>query len=474
MRAYRSFSVWRVIGCAGLSISIIWDCIGGASCSASPLFVVNTQHWSPSSKIWLANCRAREPIFDGIADKVGFLKPHADWKPESQLLDLVRVARPPAKYPSEHYPGWHAFKEKNQARPSVIYGLLDKDVHERGALYQFDAHTGDVMGIYRCPYPIKNGYLTVGEVYYDTSWHTIVLISANRSDRPGAFVLAFDVTNPSTYPSEPMLLVGESVRAMEGLILTAKPALIRFSNGIWMAALPSILKGKSEIILISFERPQTTITLKTDTTQLLFSLAAIDVGTRGYADALYAVDEEGSIWLFNLTASWHTLGRKIAHQVVTHPMKPVSALRNREGFGIDLLYLGRDSSGERGLVTLLNQQPMEERSPLELKKQLILSGHYSNFFITAGTLVLLPSESRAPITVLSPQPGGYRPIESKWLNGVPEGESSMPVQQSTFMHDLKNNQAVFITLDDSCQLNVRESKLNAFQYGRLVWRKMAE
>jgi hypothetical protein len=321
-------------------IFLFFGIIGCSQCYAMPLFALNTKQWTDSSQIFLANDRDAPTFMEGV-DKISILKP-IEPREDSQILDLVNVWPPQTNKNKKVFLGWSDFKEKNKLRKPLIYALQNTSARGGAIVCQLAAETGAVQTLYRWPYPLKNGYLRVDDVYYAGEWHTVLLVVGNRMDKPTSIAFVFDIGN-SAIPFSPMLCLSDELPELNEV---SKPYSIRLPNEKWVVAIPGIWKKEGAVVLVSLEHPFSPTVLTTGQSEALSRLTPIDFLMCGQADTLYAIDSAGSVWHFNLNPTPQPSGHKMAHQAVIHALDPLLVLKGKDAGSVELLYSGK-TNGEK-------------------------------------------------------------------------------------------------------------------------------
>jgi type IV pilus assembly protein PilY1 len=259
--------------------------------------------------------------------------------------DPAYVAEPPFFF---GFDGYAAFRASNRLRTPMVYvGAND------GMLHGFDANTGaerlayvpnQLFGVAGAP---KLSRLTqkvythqfavdaspvVGDAFIGTTWKS-VLVSGLRSGGQGLFAL--DVTNPSLFSeakTDTVMWEFDDSDDPDLGYTFSKPSIVKMANGKWAAIVGNGYNnieadgavsgnGRAALFIIFLDGPAGgDWTQGTDYIKLLTSEgsasdpnglatpAAVDVNGDSVVDVIYAGDELGNLWRFDVnstsTADW--------------------------------------------------------------------------------------------------------------------------------------------------------------------------
>lgn len=448
-------------------IILLLGSIGYNSNYANPLFAINTPYWSDSSRIFLANCNASAVSVEDI-ERISRVKPKTEWQIDSRILDLIPVWAPHVKYPQTVFTGWEDFKEKNKLRKPMVYAVQDTGLRGTAMMFQLDGTTGEETTCYALPHRLKQGYLRVEEVYVTNAWRTILLMVGTRYDNSEIEVFVWDVTNP-TVPFRLVLNLSAEVLALKDL---SKPYFFRLPNQEWQVAIPGKWNGEGAIILLSLEHPSKTIVLTTGQAEAVTAITPIDSLMNWIVDAVYAIDSSGSIWHFNLSPLFKSVGNKVAHQVVTRTLEPLRVRKSRDTKQMELLYVGKNEQGEIAIMRLNHNAQADPMASIRAGAEIVVVGDYLAPLIAMDTLILISKYGDATPSLLSGQNIGYTSMKADWdVLTTPQGPSAEN-QYSKLQWDRKHQQDVVVTLNNNCQLTITKTNINKNKYGRLVWRRI--
>lgn len=215
-----------------------------------------------------------------------------------------------------------AFTHRNRT-PVIYVGAND------GMLHAFNADTGDEMlayvpsalyselsklsgSTYTHRYYV-DGSPTVGDVFYNGNWHTL-LVSGMRSGARGLFAL--DVTAPGNFSegNAASIVRWEFQHSDLGHVY-GQPLLVKTNNGRWSVIVSGGYNvgnsnGRAKLFVIDAETGALTTSAPIDTgsgtaasPNGLSAPAAVDSNGDGVVDLVYAGDLNGNLWKFDLTSA---------------------------------------------------------------------------------------------------------------------------------------------------------------------------
>lgn len=288
------------------------------------------------------------------------------------------------------------FKSTASSRtPAVYVGSND------GMLHAFNANTGAEIFAF-IPTPVienlnlltaanygvsggqhqyyVDGSISVTDVYYDDSWHTVLVGSLAGGGRG---VFALDVTTPS---SPTLLWEFTSDNDSDMGYSAPKPVVARLHSGQWAALIPNgynSSSGKAVLFALDIQtgtklaklEAQTsatdTYTDSTGSSNGLANIRTADFNSDGVVDYVYAGDMLGNIWRFDLyDRSNSTIFGKCKSSC--------SAIKDqfRVSFSGTPFYVAKDSNGARQPITAA---PTLVRHPTNLGYLVVVgTGRYVN------------------------------------------------------------------------------------------------
>ncbi|MCF5090008.1 hypothetical protein D3C81_495930 [compost metagenome] len=173
-----------------------------------------------------------------------------------------------------------------------------------------------------------DGPVTVSDSYYGKDWHTTLV---GTSGAGGRSVFALDVTNPNAFGTDKVLWeisdvntsLGEKVRENIGHVL-GKPVIVPVRSGtdvVWKAIFGNgygSASGKAVLFVVDLATGTTNMIEAAEASTAisgkngLGNIVVIDRwrgtgqderGRDGAADTVYAADQRGALWKFDLTSS---------------------------------------------------------------------------------------------------------------------------------------------------------------------------
>jgi type IV pilus assembly protein PilY1 len=158
-----------------------------------------------------------------------------------------------------------------------------------------------------------DGISNVGDVYYDSSWHTLL---AGVTGAGGRAVFALDVTNPSSFGTSSPLWEFTNLNDIDLGYTIGQPTLAKMEDGHWAVIVANgynsdagkavlfVLDAKTGAIIKKLDTGVGDATLKNG----LSSPVAVDTDADRMIDTIYAGDLYGNLWKFdvstNSTSSW--------------------------------------------------------------------------------------------------------------------------------------------------------------------------
>ena len=237
---------------------------------------------------------------------------------------------------------YDTFRRARAAMAPVVYvGAND------GQLHAFDARTGDelfayVPGLvadrlaalpeagYTHQYSV-DGPLAAGDVHYAGSWKTLLVGTAGAGAKG---LYALDISDPANFTEATASRVArweiDGSDASVGHILQ-QPLIAKARNGRWMVFSGNGLNssaGVAQLLAIDAETGAvsriSTLTGTAASPNGLLGLTAISTAGDGVVDIIYAGDQQGRLWKFDLSAS-DPLGWKVAYGSAAVPQPLFSA-----------------------------------------------------------------------------------------------------------------------------------------------------
>ena len=237
---------------------------------------------------------------------------------------------------------YDTFRRARAAMAPVVYvGAND------GQLHAFDARTGDelfayVPGLvadrlaalpeagYTHQYSV-DGPLAAGDVHYAGSWKTLLVGTAGAGAKG---LYALDISDPANFTEATASRVArweiDGSDTSVGHILQ-QPLIAKARNGRWMVFSGNGLNssaGVAQLLAIDAETGAvsriSTLTGTAASPNGLLGLTAISTAGDGVVDIIYAGDQQGRLWKFDLSAS-DPLGWKVAYGSAAVPQPLFSA-----------------------------------------------------------------------------------------------------------------------------------------------------
>ncbi|TAL43766.1 MAG: hypothetical protein EPN89_15130 [Methylovulum sp.] len=153
----------------------------------------------------------------------------------------------------------------------------------------------------------------VGDVYYDSAWHTLLVGTAGAGGRA---VFTLDVTNPDAFGSASVLWEFTNANDADLGYTLAQPAVVRMENGDWAVIVANgynsdngkavlfVLNAKTGAVLKKIDTGEGSVSNKNG----LSSPVAVDTDNNHSVDTVYAGDLYGNLWKFDVsgptTGSW--------------------------------------------------------------------------------------------------------------------------------------------------------------------------
>ena len=237
---------------------------------------------------------------------------------------------------------YDTFRRARAAMAPVVYvGAND------GQLHAFDARTGDelfayVPGLvadrlaalpeagYTHQYSV-DGPLAAGDVHYAGGWKTLLVGTAGAGAKG---LYALDISDPANFTEATASRVArweiDGSDTSVGHILQ-QPLIAKARNGRWMVFSGNGLNssaGVAQLLAIDAETGAvsriSTLTGTAASPNGLLGLTAISTAGDGVVDIVYAGDQQGRLWKFDLSAS-DPLGWKVAYGSAAVPQPLFSA-----------------------------------------------------------------------------------------------------------------------------------------------------
>ncbi len=214
---------------------------------------------------------------------------------------------------------YSAFVAAYRSRTPVIY-MGGND----GMLHAINATTGAEMFAY-VPSPVYadlskltdlayahryfvDGSPTVGDVFYDSAWHTM-LVAGMRAGAKGLFAL--DVTDPTRFSeANAASIVRWEFQDPDLGYVFGQPLLVKTNNGRWSVVVSggyNVGNANGHAFLFVIDAENGTLVAKIDTgagtapsPNGLSAPGAVDINGDGVADFAYAGDLDGNLWKFDL------------------------------------------------------------------------------------------------------------------------------------------------------------------------------
>lgn len=425
---------------------------------ALPKFVINSNHWQDSSRIFLANC----PESACLGDRIRGVHPKTQWTSKSQLLDLVWVG-PARRICQKTDKACLAFRHKTAERQPVMYGL-SRTEGVSSLLYQFDAESGEERGSFSLSVPFTTGFLLVEELYFENAWHTFLICVGNTKDLDSR-VFIWDISDPARPFNRPVQLESLAHLTENHFRMTAKPCVLRYSDGHFSLVIPGYCQEAAGLYLIHLQYLPKSYFLKVGSSAFL-QIQAVDTDTRGYVDKLYLVDERGLLWSLEIQDNQLEPAVKVLTGVDPHRalLKVIKNIQHpsREGY-----YFGHDPLQGSGLFKL-----SEEVNSLESqRKMFIMPGHFVDLWIRLGSLILIENlSSKLPLILSLGHPVSKRADRISWKKHL-SAKENRPIVQTALLWDPRQQLDTLITLNEDCQITLLQAAITRYQYGRMSWRR---
>jgi type IV pilus assembly protein PilY1 len=350
----------------------------------------------------------------------------------AKLGDIVSssptyVGKPPMGYPDslESVP-YSSFAAANVNRQKMVYvGAND------GMLHGFDAGTSTTKGQERIAFVPSavfpnlheltkpnyshkfyvDGTPTVGDVFYNGAWHTILVGSLNKG---GKSIFALDVTNPAAFSEANASSLFRWEFTDQDLGLTySRPAIAKLHDNRWYAIFgngynnttgtaPVSSAGRATLFIVDIETGALTKKIVTNTTNNpgapttpngLATPALVDVDRDNIVDYAYAGDLLGNLWKFDLRAT------SVGSTLVAYSGVPLFVAKDAAGVRQPITErpeVGRGPKGN-GLMVLVGTGKFMESTDKAPTQTQTFYGIYDKNTGTAATDVL-PATMRSVLT----------------------------------------------------------------------------
>ena len=164
-----------------------------------------------------------------------------------------------------------------------------------------------------------DGKPTVGDAYFDTSWHTLLLGTFGKG---GKGLFALEITDPESFTAAKVMWENTATQAIDNASTyqthmgysIPEPSIVHLNNGLWAAVVSNGYQSESEravLFLIDVSNGHLIRTLTTPATSTPNGLStpiAVDTNKDRTTDAVYAGDLLGNMWKFDLSdedeANW--------------------------------------------------------------------------------------------------------------------------------------------------------------------------
>lgn len=158
-----------------------------------------------------------------------------------------------------------------------------------------------------------DGTVTVGDVFYDSAWHSVLVSGLNKG---GQGVVGFDVTDPSTFNLASGLNPWEFSDTNDSDLgyTFSRPAIVKMANGKWAAVFGNGYNsteadghagsGQAAVFIYYFA-DNSFVKLETNTGTAtspngMATLAPVDVDGDYKVDLIYGGDIQGNLWKFDV------------------------------------------------------------------------------------------------------------------------------------------------------------------------------
>ena len=153
-----------------------------------------------------------------------------------------------------------------------------------------------------------DGMSGVGDVYYDSAWHTVL---AGTTGAGGRSVFALDVTDPDAFGAGSALWEFTNANDVDLGYTLAQPAVVRMQDGHWAVIVANGYNSDNgHAVLFMLDAKTGAVLQKIDTgagTALnkngLSSPIAVDTNNDRSVDTVYAGDLYGNLWKFDVSGS---------------------------------------------------------------------------------------------------------------------------------------------------------------------------
>lgn len=153
-----------------------------------------------------------------------------------------------------------------------------------------------------------DGMSGVGDVYYDSTWHTLL---ASTTGAGGRVVFALDVTNPDGFGSGSALWEFTNANDADLGYTLAQPSVVRMQDGHWAVIVANGYNSDNgHAVLFVLDAKTGTVLQKIDTgvgtaanKNGLSSPIAVDTNNDHSVDTVYAGDLYGNLWKFDVSGS---------------------------------------------------------------------------------------------------------------------------------------------------------------------------
>jgi hypothetical protein len=242
-----------------------------------------------------------------------------------------------------------------------------------------------------------------------------------------------------------------------------KPIVIKRTGGSWNKVFSA---SKEEGGLLRFLDLETqSVSSVVVPGGAVLSLMPVDQGGRGVCDALYITNAEG-LWLLPLGLSEQGEMQRLLRFAID---SKIIVLPHRDRRGVGLYFLGH-RGGTQGLWHVVFLQADPRKNPIVMaKEQCLVEGVFSNVWVRADRVVLMPDTMTQPPLVwdITEERLVYHPWRTVFSSG---GQGAILGTQLSWDPERKEEKVV--VFNSQGQRTIFATRLETNQQGRLAFRRM--